>query len=196
MKKILKSKKAAFELSMTTVVIIVLSMTMLILGITLVTKIMKMGTGIIDITDTGVRAKLNKALGDEGRDLTIGLPDKTAVISPGSKGNAPLVVNTESMGAGIGPEDLKYEVSLSEIGDCIEKNGGEAVEGFFITPLGKGLEFEDYEAGIAYTSISMQIPKTAKLCSQKVSIEISDNTKSLGKTSFTLEVAKTGFGIF
>lgn len=182
-----KNKKAAFEMSMTTVVIIVLAMTMLILGLTLVKKVMSMGTGIIDITDAGVKSKLNKMLGEEGRDVTIGLPDKTAVISPGGKGNAPLIVDTSGMGAGIGPEDLKYVVSLSDQGTC-DKG---IVKDFFITTLDKELEFDDWEAGIAYASILIEVPKGAKLCTQKVGIEIKGADQSI-KSSFTLNIAKTG----
>ncbi len=187
MKSLLKNKRAAFEMSMTTVVIIVLAMTMLILGLTLVRKVMTMGTGIIDITDAGVKSKLNKMLGEEGRDVTIGLPDKTAVISPGNKGNAPLVVDTSGMGSTIGPEDLKYVISLSDQGTC-DKG---LVESYFVTPLDKELEFDDWEAGIAYASILMEVPKGAKLCTQKIGVEIKGADQSL-KSSFTLDIAKTG----
>lgn len=188
MRLLLKNKKGAFELSMTTVVVIVLAMVMLVLGLTLVRKIMTMGTGIIDITDAGVRSKLNKVLGEEGRDITIGLPDKTATSSPGGGlFNAPLVVNTEAMD--VEPADLRYKVEVTEIGDC----GKEKAEDYFKIPVDEDLEFDEWEAGVAYASIQMQVPKGAKLCSQKVSVLVNDAAgTNLGKTSYTLNVAKVG----
>ena len=182
-------KKAAFELSMTTVVIIVLAMTMLILGLTLVRKVMKMGTGVIDITDAGVRDKLNKLLGEEGRDVTIGLPAKTAVGRPGGDiFNAPVVVNTQAL-TGVVPKDLKYIVTLDKNGECIKKNGEQAVKGIFKGPIGESIGFDEWEADAAYATIIMQIPKGIKLCTQKVYIDVKAGTSEL-RTSFTLEVAR------
>lgn len=193
MRKIL-DKKAAFELSMSTVVIIVLAMTLLVLGLTLIRKIIKMGTGVIDITDAGVRAKLNKILGEEGRDITVGLPDKTAVGRPGGKPfNAPIIVNTQDI---IGdPQDLKYIVSLEKDGECIEKNGEKMVESFFKMSTGKSRSFDEWEGNMAYASIDLQIPKTAKLCIQKVYVDIKSGTQDIGRTSFKIEVARGILGL-
>ena len=189
MKSILNRKKAAFELSMTTVVIIVIAMVMLILGLTLVRKVFETGTGFIDLADSGVRSKLNKMLGDEGRDITIGLADKTAKIVPGddNAGSVPLVVETSGMAAD--PDELSYKVSLGNTGTCTKT----AVNSFFITELDKSYKFDEWEGSAAYANILIKVPNNAKLCTQQFTVDVFAGTENLGRTSFTLKVVRGGF---
>ena len=58
-------KKGAMEMSMGTIVVVVLAMTMLILGIVFVQKIFKSATGAIDLTDEQLRNEINKLFGDD-----------------------------------------------------------------------------------------------------------------------------------
>ncbi len=192
MKSLLNEKKAAFELSMTTVVVIVLAMVMLILGLTLVRKVFETGTGFIDIADSGIRSKLNKMLGDEGRDITIGLADKTAKVIPGSDGgNAPIVADTSNMG--VEPSEIEYKLSLSEIGDCIKKNGENTVKKFFTTELEREYKFDEWEGNIAYGEVIIKVPNNAKLCTQKINVDVLEGSKNIGRTSFTLKIVGGGF---
>lgn len=182
-------KKAAFEMSMTTVVIIVLAMTMLILGLTLIRKVMKMGTGVIDITDAGVKAQLKDLLGQEGRDVTVGVPGKIAVGRPGGDiFNAPIAVKTEALT--VEPKDLKYKVTLDKNGECIKKNDEQAVKSIFKGPIEEYISFDEWEVDTAYASIIMQIPKGIKLCTQKVYVDVKAGTNEL-RTSYSIEVART-----
>jgi hypothetical protein len=58
--KLRGNKKAAFEMSITTIVILVIAMTMLILGMILVRKMMCAGMGIMDDVTSGTRTQINQ----------------------------------------------------------------------------------------------------------------------------------------
>jgi len=67
----MKNKRAAMEMSIGTIVTIVLSMTLLIGGIMLVTNISKSGADIVDITDSQVKNQINQLFGEDNGYLSI-----------------------------------------------------------------------------------------------------------------------------
>ena len=68
----MKSKKAAMELSVSTIVVIVLAMSMLIFGLILIRNIFAGGTNAIDSINDQVSSEINKMFGE----------DKKVVIYP------------------------------------------------------------------------------------------------------------------
>ena len=88
MRKI-NNKKAAFEMSIGTIVVIVLSMTMLILGIVLIRNIMCAGIGLTGEINSKVRGEIDTlfqtsggevvCLGSSGDPLTV-IPGRTNII--------------------------------------------------------------------------------------------------------------------
>jgi len=71
----LRNKKAAMEMSVGTIVTIVLLMTVLVLGLVLVTNIFKSAEGVIDLTDQQLREEVNKLFSEQ----------KKLVIYPGTR---------------------------------------------------------------------------------------------------------------
>ncbi len=67
----MKSRKGAMEMSMGTVVTIVLLMSVLVLGIFLVQKIFKVGTSAIDGIDAKIQGEINEMFADEGEKVII-----------------------------------------------------------------------------------------------------------------------------
>ena len=83
-----KSKKAAIELSIGTVVIIVLAMTMLILGITLIRSIFSGAKDSVTQIDQGVKNEINKLFAENAEKRLVLLPDsKLTKIEQGATGN-------------------------------------------------------------------------------------------------------------
>ena len=66
-----KDKKAQMEMSVGTIVTIVLLMSVLVLGIFLVQKIFKTGTSAIDTVDAQIQSEVNKLFASEGKALVI-----------------------------------------------------------------------------------------------------------------------------
>lgn len=71
MKSILYKRKAAIELSMTTVVVIVLAMTMLALGLTLVRTLFKGAIFTAQSLTENTQKEIDKIFSEEGRDLIL-----------------------------------------------------------------------------------------------------------------------------
>ena len=75
--------KGAIELSMTTVVIIVLAMTMLILGLVLVRTIFQGATYNVQSINDKVRAEINKLFTEEEQAIVVYLPELKATMKMG-----------------------------------------------------------------------------------------------------------------
>lgn len=69
--KVYKEKKAAMEMSVGTMVTIVLLMVVLVLGIFLVQRIFRSGTNAVDIIDAQIQSEINKLFSEEEKNLVI-----------------------------------------------------------------------------------------------------------------------------
>ena len=76
-------KKGAIEMSIGTIVVIVLAMTMLILGLVLVRNIFTGATYNVDQLNKNVEAEINKLFNEKGDNIVLYLPKSQADISQG-----------------------------------------------------------------------------------------------------------------
>jgi len=116
----LKNKKAALELSISTIVVLVLGMTMLILGIVLVTNILRGATGAVELIDQSVKDKIRSTLlQDDDLRIQVYLPDNFAEIDKDDRSLVAFgIKNTIRVGTG-GPQDFYYRVEAVDIEtDC------------------------------------------------------------------------------
>ncbi|MBS3089022.1 hypothetical protein J4402_04600 [Candidatus Pacearchaeota archaeon] len=110
----MKNKKAAIELSIGTIVIIVLAMSMLILGLVFIRTIFVTSTDSIKDIDQGVKSKINELFATDKKTIVI-FPDSGLVkIKRGSRdsGFAVALGNTADTQA-----TLQYEATM-EAGEC------------------------------------------------------------------------------
>ncbi len=109
-------KKGAIELSIGTIVVVVLAMTMLILGIVLVQKIFQSASGAVDLTDDQLRSEINRLFGE----------DDELVIYPSSGFVEIRQEETDGVGIGIknlvigvsGTQKFEYETVVRDLGNC------------------------------------------------------------------------------
>ncbi|MEK0338132.1 MAG: hypothetical protein QQN41_11925 [Nitrosopumilus sp.] len=112
----MRNKKAAMEMSVGTIVTIVLLMSVLILGIFLIQKIFKGASGAIDMTMDELDNSIRKLLGE----------DKAVVIYPSSKYLKIKHGKSDAIGVGIknmydddkSSNTISYSVTLGDTGDC------------------------------------------------------------------------------
>lgn len=83
----IQNKKGAIELSIGTIVIIVLAMSMLILGLVLIRNIFTGAIGTSELVDRNVKAQLNKLFNEEDVKSVVYLPDNQAEIKKGKQYN-------------------------------------------------------------------------------------------------------------
>ena len=81
--KINRNKKAAIELSIGTIVIIVIAMSMLILGLVLVRTIFTGAKYNVDQLNKNVEAEINKLFNEKGQKTVIYLPNNQADVKKG-----------------------------------------------------------------------------------------------------------------
>jgi len=191
------NKRAAIELSIGTIVIVVLAMSMLILGLVLVKNIFGGATASVNILDTKVQNEINKLFSDEGADVVVKLgSDQTVKIKPGS-GTISIGIGARTPdGSSTDRDRLKYKISLGQStgSDCLAKLKKENTENLFVTPLGQKRSFDAYQGANSFASIQINVPKGTQTCTQTVLVDVVDTktNQDVGGNYFILEVMKEG----
>ncbi len=123
--KILKNKKAAVELSIGTIVIIVLAMSMLILGLVLVRSIFTGATDNVDEINEKVKEEIKNLFVSDDERAVLKLTESTAKVKQGAEfGVAFGIRNTES--GVVGSQLFRYDTILDD--PNINKNCGVSKE--------------------------------------------------------------------
>lgn len=113
--KFLKNKKGAMEMSVGTIVTIVLLMSVLVLGIFLVQKIFKTGTSAIDTVDAQIQSEINKLFASEGKRVVIYPSSQEISLKKGDdpKGFAFSVKNED-----VETREYGYVVEAQDVAGC------------------------------------------------------------------------------
>ncbi|MBU0894216.1 MAG: hypothetical protein KKF48_03715 [Nanoarchaeota archaeon] len=111
----MKNKHAAMEMSVGTIVTIVLLMSVLILGIFLVQKVFKSSSNAIDNIDNQVQNEINKLFAEEGKKLAIYPTSRDLILKKGDdpKGFAFSVKNNDVESA-----DFTYTIEADDVSKC------------------------------------------------------------------------------
>jgi len=193
---VIRNKKAAMELSMSTIVILVLAMSMLILGLVLVRGIFRSATTTVDELDDKVKAEITNLFVDEGKKIVVKLgADRTAKIkADGETVNIAFGAKTID-GSGVDIKSLKYKLSLDDSAreNCYSILKRKKVEEFIGQRTDTWLQFDRFEGDTAYALVEIQIPEGTTLCSQKVFIDVKDGQEQVGRELFKIEILRKGF---
>lgn len=196
MRSKIKNKKAAIELSIGTIVIIVLAMSMLILGLVLVRNIFSGATGSVDDLNDKVQDEIIKLFSDDSDDVVISLgSDNTAKIKQDTPAFS-LAIGARTLdGSNTDRDRLKYELSLDENGDCVEKIGLKKTEALFTTRLKVKNSFDKFKGPHASALIELKIPEGTPTCTQKIFVDVTDTKteESVGGSFFRIEIIQKGF---
>lgn len=174
---IMKNKKGAMEMSVGTIVTIVLLMSVLVLGIFMIQNIFKSSSGAIDSIDASVEKEINKLFGEEGKELVIFPISKAITIERGSgdaAGFAFVVKNTDI-------ESHQYTYTISALstfdfeGKCGSTMNEDLANRFLLIEvgafkLGPGAKMPDGEL------VLFIAPKSAPSCIIPYRLEIEDET--------------------
>lgn len=182
-----KNKKAGFEMSMTTLVVIVIAVVMLILGLVFVRQIFGTATDSIDIIDEQVKDELINLFGEDG--------GEDVVVKLGTQKSAKIRQGTQGFGFvfGIAPDtvadlnDCRYTITSTGQGERICTN----TDPWFIYGM-NNLEFDDISENSAFALIKLDIPKQQSICDQKFKISITC-PGWIRSTYFNIQIIKKGF---
>jgi len=201
----LKNKKAAFEMSMTTIIVIVLSVVFLILGLGLLRTIFGTATTSMEDIDTQLQSQIRDIFSQENEKIFILLGnDKIAKIRADGK--------LFSFWAGartlftmplVDRSSIQYVLELDTESDCYKKLGSTQVGKWFVSPLLKSgkSEYSDIRdlktvaPDMGSARIQIKIPEGTPTCTQEVFITFYDNTgdtklETIAGSSFTIEVLR------
>ena len=179
-----ESKKAAMELSIGTIVIIVLGVSMLIVGIFLINRLRGSATNVIEMTDTAITNELNKLFA-EPKKVAIYPPTKVAKIDQEETDDVGVVI-TNLIQGGTGSEVFSYKVELSDKGNCVETE--EQINSWI--SLGKEkTKIESLAPGDSTVErVTFTIPSGASLCRCRFSVAVFVDGNSYGTENFDIEV--------
>lgn len=177
----IRNKKAAMEMSVGTIVTIVLLMGVLVLGIFLIQKIFRTGTSAIDEVDRAIQSEINKLFASEGKPLVIYPTSREIIIKKGDdpKGFAFSVKNED----GLNSHTFTYTVSAQDITRCGTLTKAQAdsflLGGTGSFSLGPGAQLTNA------MMVKFIIPKTALSCPIVYALDIkSDGVPYEGTTVF------------
>ena len=163
----IRRKKAAMEMSVGTIVTIVLLVSVLILGIFLVQKIFGSAKKVIDMTDAQVTSEINELFAEENK----------LVIYPQTRSIKIKQEEVEGVGLGIknllqggtGEEIFSYEVVVGDASDCKETD--EQVLSWIRT--GKTIQNIRIPIGdLSIQRVTFRIPTGSSLCIPRYNINV------------------------
>jgi len=199
---IIAGKRGAFELSITTMIVIVLSITMLIMGLVLIRNIFTGATDSVDSLSSSVQEEINKIFTDENKKIVIYVgEDKTAKIKAGTNNFGVVIAARTNAGSEVtSKEDLQYKLELDSDteGNCVDAIGIEQTKAFFNTKLDTWNNMPQFSGtDSAGDIITLDVPEGTILCAQKVFVTIRDRTIDLdgdtvGGDFFIVEIIRSG----
>ena len=184
-------KKGALELSISTIVVIVIGMAMLVLGLVLVRTIFTGTTKNIGQLNDKVRDEITKLFPDEGKDVVVYVTDgsSTIKVKPGEIGDAGIGIRTVDGSAVTTRNRIQYKLSL-DTADSTCRNANT-----WLTPeVDIWSNVDEYSGSSTYSLVKVNVPKGTAKCLQKVNIDVRDGTtqENFGGTFFYVDVLKSG----
>lgn len=173
------SKKGAIELSIGTVVIVVLAMSMLILGIILIRQIFVGTTGNVKEIDNRVKNEINKLFADGAERALVLYPEAGITLKQGESG-AGFALSIRNIETGQGQKTYKYDITADpeDYVDCGTANPL-AADGWARITVGKSgtnIKLANGNAMQNPAKIWFTVSKTAPICSFRVKVEVTDES--------------------
>ncbi len=192
----LKNREGALELSIGTIVVIVIGMSMLILGLVLVRTIFAGSTGTVDELNEQVQSEILNLFGNSQGNVVVKLGSAgIAEVKPGDRFNVAVGAQHPD-GASITRDTLQYRISLADDSNenCLRILGKERAEGLFVTRVNNWNNFDTFSGSTAFSLIEIDVPSGTARCTQKVNVDmkLKEEQQASSGDAFILEVAREG----
>ena len=178
----MKSKKGAMEMSVGTIVTIVLLMSVLVLGLVLIKNILGGAMDIVDMTNEQMENQVNKLFGE----------DKDLVVLPASREVKIKHEEQDAFGIGIknnlkgvsGTKTFSYETVVADVGDCgIEES---EIKTWIISGADSNIPIA--VGKIAVDKVFVKIPAGAPFCTFKLRVNVNAEETSYATDSVFIEI--------
>ncbi len=179
------NRKGAFELSISTVIIIAIGATLLILGLVLVRNIFTGATGTIDLIDRNTKSKINELFNTNDDKVVVYLPSREAEIQKGKRYSVEFGIKNTERGE-TNPSDFSYTVSVGEVEQGCRGLSVDMATKFIKTGRsGAAIRISPGSDPIE-RAIVIEIPEDAPLCTILYNIEVRKNTQLYDTEFFNL----------
>ena len=183
----MRTKKAAMEMSVGTIVTIVLLMSVLVLGMVLVTNIFTSGKDVVDMTDKQLKDQINQLFSKEDK-VVIYPETRHAEIKQGEVSGVGVGIRNKLTGT-MGDSKFSYAISVSD-SDLARKCGGiraTEVEQWMVTGR------EETNVPIPSGDFSTQkvlfdIPVGSPLCTIRFRVNVEAGTGTYATDYFDLTI--------
>ncbi|MBI5148165.1 hypothetical protein HZA33_00630 [Candidatus Pacearchaeota archaeon] len=190
----MKSKKGALELSVGTIVIVILAMAMLILGLVLVQSIMKGAKYNVDQLNDRVKDAIKKLfLDSEDKRIVFYLSEQTATITPGDTWGVAFGVRNDGGETAL----FSYETILDEVGQggiCPGINEAKALQ---LIKLGKTGSMNILSGEEKYALIKLSAPTGFPIgCEIRYRVNVKKAGEDYANEFFDINIKKKFAGLF
>ena len=183
-----QGKKAAIEMSVGTMVIIVISVVLLVLALIFVRRIFSGATYNVDQLNDAVRGEINKLFGQEGQKAALFLPGNTAKVKP-----------REAFGVAFGIRNIdpsgkfNYQVQATEVSSTCSGISIQQANNWIV--LGKTGEISIASGDTGYGLVKVNVPANANVgCQVRFSGEVTKEGSEYTSFFFDVEVEARGAG--
>lgn len=170
----MKNKKAAMEMSVGTIVTIVLLMTVLVLGLVMVKNIFSGSSKSIDQINEGVQSEINNLFSDGDTKLAIYPASREITLKKGDIGGFGLSIINKNDEA----SEFSYTVEVSEISSTCQMNEANAEKLIILGKSGDGITLESGSYMDNAVLVKFEIPETAPLCEVRYKVTIEEEGRS------------------
>jgi len=168
----MKSKHAAMEMSVGTMVTIVLLMIVLVLGIFFIQKIFGAGTTAIDEIDQSIKNEISKMFSqDESRQIVIYPSAREIRMKKGDSGGFGFSLRNTEYDDGV----FSYTVSVLEIGSNCQMTEAQADNLIILGKSGSNIQIPSGSKLENPILVKFSIPESASLCNIRYGIDVKKN---------------------
>ena len=179
------NKRAAIELSIGTMVVIVLAMAMLILGLVLVKNIFSGATSSVDTINDNVKAQINQLFNDNNQKVAVLLPGNSVEIKKGTSFGVAFGVKDVTEGTST-TNNFAYHVDATSIDNkCSGLTTGAAQDYVYLARTGSFT----LTPGATYNQIFKIKPSTeAPLCEVAYNLVVTKNGAAYDTQQFFVKI--------
>ena len=170
------------EMSIGTIVTIVLSMTLLIGGIVLIKNILSSSNNVLDMTDSQLTSQINQFFG-EGSKLVMYPNSKEVTTNVGETTAFAFGIKNTLIGSGQNNE-FTYTTSVSDPGNC---GVSESIINEWII-LGKSGSVQVTHDDISSVRVNLYIPDSAPLCTFRVQVVVNNDGVLYASDSMDIKI--------
>ena len=182
----MRSKIAAMEMSVGTIVTIVLLMSVLVLGIFLIRNIFGGSKDAIDSVNSQVQSEINKLFAEEGKKLVVYPTSREISLKQGKSGGFGFSVRNTNQGGDV----VNYIYTVTASQENLDKCGLSEKQANDLIELGASDDFELGSGDYLENAILVKyyIPEAAPLCLTRYNLEVDEKESGKPYASITIDL--------